>query len=198
MYGDEAIKLLRELKRSGSGLKQFNGDSLKYIVQEIVKLHNDGTEILHNLQESGSQMEPSGNEMAQVNVAIESIQRNKQCILTYMHHRMKKIEQLAWQNRAESGGKKLPHKNIQQLLSPDEQTYYLDYCRLIYKYNLQYVDLMGSQVPPMSLYIRVRAVKDLSFETESGTVKIIKVGHEEHMKRSEAERYIEQGFLVQC
>lgn len=55
---------------------------------------------------------------------------------------------------------------------------------------------MGSQVPPMSLYIRVRAVKDLSFETESGTVKIIKVGHEEHMKRSEAERYIEQGFLV--
>jgi hypothetical protein len=128
---------------------------------------------------------------------------------------MQQIMQLVWNTRAEGAGNKPAPKHIRSYLSPQEQLFFKQYAAILYRYlhiqlllyffNLSYkryftdfLDITSSPVPPKSTFVRVRAVKNVCFETDDGKERSLLAGQQDYLKRAEVEKLIEQGYLVHC
>lgn len=213
MLGDEGLKLVRELKRHQDTIGTFNNESMGNCQREIRHLYEEYEAILARCNNSNNNNQQDENKngrgqeanvdpasYALLNVATTAIHRNIRCMMTYTHHRMLKLQSLAMHNRADGAGRKPPPKEYRADLSPQENTFYLEYCRLLHRYKVNFddlVDITGDlTVPPTSVYVHVRALRDLDFETEDGRRKRLVKGHSDFLKRSNVEKYIEQGYLA--
>ena len=203
MYGDEAVKLIRELKRYQDTFPPHNADMVQSIQREIRHLYEETTQFLAQRQNDSpldAATEVTLSDTGFIAIASAAIGRNKRCLLTYHHHRMQHILRLVWSTRAEGAGNKAAPKEVRDNMSPAEQELFQRYAAILHRYKTNYqdvLDLTGSLVPPKSSYIHVRAVKDLRYITEEGTEKSMSRGQMEFVLRTDVERFIEQGYLIQ-
>jgi hypothetical protein len=206
MYGDQALKLMRELKRYPDTLPPFNDSGLQQVQRETAQVFAEGKRTLEKVQKlleesMDDQMPPI--EQAKINAAVAILGRNKRCLLAYARHRRLQIEKLAWDlstNRVTTGDRPPPAK-LATLMSAEERQYYSRYSGLISEYASNYTeffDLTAPLVPPQSIYIQVEAVVDLNYETADGSLKALLRGHKDYVKRSDVERFIQQGYLIHC
>lgn len=202
MYGDQALKLIRELKRFSDSLAPYNVELVQGIQRETIHLFSSAQSLLAQIQESQMSQESVEVEIgdtAFLAMASAAIARNKRCLLAYIRHRREKIQQLVWDLRAEGGGNRPPPAVLEACMSAEERQFFRSYSHLIWNYRLLYedqFDLTSQLIPPRSLYVHVRATRDLEYEAEDGSVKILARGHTDFVKRASVERFIEQGYLV--
>ncbi|KAF9926127.1 DNA replication complex GINS protein PSF1 [Mortierella alpina] len=125
------------------------------------------------------------------------LQRNKRILMTYHHHRLEKIKELAWSYNT------LPETS-RRLLSPDEIVFFNEYerqCRNKYfASDLMFGDIdlgLGMISPPKEVFITVRVMKDCGdIVTESGATLSLKKNSEHFVRRGDVERLITQGYLL--
>lgn len=197
MYGDNALKLVRELKRNKNKLVSYNTELVEAVLDETNQLYSEAQVITEQIAEFGQ----DPNHITRLTAIMSVIRRNKRCLLAYHHWRKVAIETAVRELRAEGAGQIPPPADLRDLLSPQERLYFKQYAAIAWKYKSNYEDIFDlySQLhPPQSLYVRVRAVRDLTFETEEGGVCVMVRGHEDYVKRTEVQKFIEQGFLVHC
>lgn len=118
------------------------------------------------------------------------IKRNERCIKAYQMARLKKIEQLVWEN------KELSSEQLADL-SYKEREYLGKYTSLVsgYKGLLPEVDLGGTLEPPNDVFVDVRVLKDAGeIMTEYGVFNLTK-NSQFFVRKADVERLIQQGFL---
>jgi GINS complex subunit 1 len=124
-----------------------------------------------------------------------ALERNKRCLLAYLHGRASKICEMRWQF-----GPVLPSEIRTQLCEP-EVSFFNRYNKDLAAYMRAIgegsgVDLTTDQAPPKSLYIEVRCLKDYGeMETEDGTVIVLKKNTQHFLPRAQCEPLIRQGIL---
>lgn len=200
MYADDALKLIRELKRYQDTLPPHNTDLVRSVQQEIRHLQQEAESILAQLRERDDENSIDEQSTAFLRIAHATIVRDKRCLLAYHYHRTSKVKQLVWDTRAEGAGNKPAPKDIRDNLSPDEQLFFKQYAALVYRYKSYFDDFLdltsNNTVPPKSTLIRVRAIKDVSFVTEDGRARNLARGQQDYLKRADVEKLIEKGFLM--
>ena len=201
MYCDEAIKLIRELKRYQDTLPPHNTDLVRSIQREIRHLYAETEQFMseHAPQDDSSPPEISLSDNAFIAAITMAISRNKRCLIAYHHHRMQHLIRMVWERRAEGAGLLPPPAHIKPNLSAAEHVFYKQYTALVHRYKSQFADVLdvtSSLVPPRSALIHIRAARDLRFITESGEEKVLYKGQMEFVYRSDVEKFIEQGYLV--
>lgn len=175
MYGDNAIKLVQDAKRTQGldYLPPYQTDLVRNVVREIKALDNEQQSILEEFG-GPSQFQHTQHPEAAVKVLVHHLakQRNKRCLLAYHRVRTDRLEQLCW---AENVPKTSIESNTADSISPDELEYARRYNELLAAYKGQYmdIDLTGSLEPPRDLYINVRVLKDAGeVQTEYGFVML--------------------------
>ncbi len=124
-----------------------------------------------------------------------AIERNKRCVLAYLHDRATKICEMRWQF-----GPVLPVELKSQLCEP-EVAFFSQYNKDLAGYMRSIgdgtgVDLTTDHSPPKSLYIEVRCVQDYGeFETADGSIIVLKKNTQHFLPRSQCEPLIRQGIL---
>ncbi|KAI9349250.1 hypothetical protein DFJ73DRAFT_833890 [Zopfochytrium polystomum] len=104
-YGDEAIKLIRELKRQHDVIPPYRDQSVRDVVAETRYLHGDLPRIRamadDSLQDAEADESQTEAVLAATNAAWEmhrmAIQRNKRCLLAYHRERLDRIRDAAWE-----------------------------------------------------------------------------------------------------
>ncbi|KAJ3134357.1 DNA replication protein psf1 [Physocladia obscura] len=89
---------------------------------------------------------------------------------------------------------------VVQAMSPGELEFLSNYRQLLeaYRGTMLDVDLSAPLVPPKDLFIDVRVVKELGeIVTESGTILRLMKGDQLFVRRSDVEKFITLGYLVQ-
>lgn len=188
MHGDEALKLLRECKRSQEKLAPYSELLVSTVLTETKLLQEEMDDMIAKTRESAKYRTPQLKTKARMHQL--ALRRDKRCLLAYHKHRMDKIKNLYW----ELG--KLP-KDTAKICCPSELAFYEDYRNLVNSYNETFldVDLMASLHPPKDLYMYVRVLQDCGeIETESGPIQL-KKDSQLYLKRVDAERLIIQGYL---
>ncbi|ORZ37895.1 hypothetical protein BCR44DRAFT_1430160 [Catenaria anguillulae PL171] len=199
MYGDEALKLVREAKRTQprtSILPNYNEPVVRNVLKELGVID---TQIQH-LQALFS--DPSidvddpalQGDQAAFMVHMAAVDRNKRCLLAYHMARLDKITNLVW----DLGGSTVP-ADVRRRLAPPEAAFADKYVELLTAYKGEYpsLDLVAAApVPPKDLYVTVRVVKDCgTIVTEAGRSVRLDLGSMHFLKRTEVERLITLGFL---
>lgn len=183
--GEKALELIRESQRAQDMLAPFNEDKVRAVLEEIRVLYEQ------NEKETWSE-QPS---MAAIVVRHAALERNKRCLLAYLHDRAAKIAEMRWQF-----GPVLPVEIRSQLCEP-ETTFFSKYNKNLANYMRSIgggtgVDLTTDTTPPKSLYVEVRCVKDYGeMETEDGTVVMLKKNTQHFLPRAQCEPLIRQGIL---
>eukprot|EP00158_Paraphelidium_tribonemae_P000661 Partr_v1_DN23086_c0_g1_i1_m26875 putative DNA replication complex GINS protein len=198
MYCDEALKLIKELKRHPDNLPvSYNSEQVAATQLEIKHLFSKYQSI-HAAHQHNPDAPPPPTDIAMERIASAAIQRNIRCLMTYHQHRLRHLTRLAMNTRADGAGRKPPPIHVRDKLSSHEIVFYKEYMKLLHGYKVKFddfVDITGNLVPPTSTFIQVRACRDLDFETEDGRrIKLFK-GHLDFVRRSDVEKYVEQGHL---
>mmetsp|Transcript_3500 Transcript_3500/g.6628 ORF Transcript_3500/g.6628 Transcript_3500/m.6628 type:complete len:198 (+) Transcript_3500:79-672(+) len=186
MYGDVAIALLKELKRSTTGLPPHNDDSMRKIIREIEAVYKV---MLQTLRANNFQVDDPSIACGLV-VHHTSLIRNKRCALAYLSNRLAKIIELWWE-----AGSVVPEE-LKSCLSNNEAVFYEEYDKLISEYQAAVdVDLSQDPEPPKEVWIEVRVLKDHgTILTDDGEISLKK--HEQmFLRRSDSELLIRQGIL---
>lgn len=185
MYGELALKLVQECKRSADKLTHYNEPLVSGVISELKDLFVEVESMRRDVL--GGEMTDSLNIKALLD--IQSIRRNKRCLLAYHSHRVDKIKAVFW----DCG--KIP-KTLQKNLSVLETGLFSDYAALVNEYKTYFLDLelTNSLAPPRDMYIDVRAMRDGEIQTEVGSVKLIK-GGQYCLLRTDVERFITMGYL---
>lgn len=121
-----------------------------------------------------------------------SLARNKRCLLAYEMSRLRKIDDLVWDN-VELSSEQLAD------LSYHERNYLEKYISLVsgVKGVMSEIDLGGSLEPPSDVFIDVRVLKDAGeIMTEYGVFNLTK-DSQFFVRRVDVERLIQQGYLKQ-
>lgn len=126
----------------------------------------------------------------------ESLQRNKRCLLAYLHHRLQRIRHMRWQF-----GATLPD-DIKATLCAPELQWFNAYSQSLAAYmrsigdGAGIVNLTEDLKPPKSLYVEVRCIVDYGkYELDDGEVILLKRNSQHYLPRSECEPLIRQGIL---
>ena len=133
--------------------------------------------------------------MAAIVLRHSAIERNKRCVLAYLHDRVTKICEMRWQF-----GPVLPPEIKSQLCEP-EVAFFTMYNKDLAAYMRSIgdgmgVDLTTDHAPPKSLYIEVRCVQDYGeLETDDGSIIVLKRNTQHFLPRSQCEPLIRQGIL---
>lgn len=215
MFGEGAIKLVRELKRfpDPAMFPPHSVDLVRSVQREMKHLFSESAAILErNSQRMAEQAELfddaggdsdgiqlPAKELLLLSVAQTTIRRDKQCLLTYHYHRMERLKRLVWEMRAEGAGNRPPPKDLRPNLAPSEQIFYQEYASLVSQYKQLFedvVDITGPCLPPTQFYVKVRALKDLEFIDDQGVARSMAAGQQDYLRRSAVERFIEQGYLI--
>ncbi|GAV28946.1 hypothetical protein PMKS-002424 [Pichia membranifaciens] len=120
------------------------------------------------------------------------IARNKRCLLAYEMSRLRRLDQLVWDN-VELTSEQLAD------LSHHEKVYLEKYVSLVsgVKGVMSEIDLGGDLEPPSDVFIDVRVLKDAGeIMTEYGVFNLTK-DSQFFVRRVDVERLIQQGYLKQ-
>ncbi|KAI3662577.1 hypothetical protein MP638_000687 [Amoeboaphelidium occidentale] len=206
MYGDLALKLIKEIKRNPTQLTTHEGELVRSIQNETTHIYSEAEALLGKASTGGLDS-LSTLERSFLSVASTVAARNKRCLLAYHSHRMQLIAEIVRLRRCDGGGSKLPPKDLRAKMSQDEIAFYKEYASALNRMRamfLDFVDIGGKMSVPMSLYVQVMALRDIEFETasdvdgdDSGKRVKLCAGHVDYLKREDVEQLIEQGFLVQ-
>ncbi|XP_065068509.1 DNA replication complex GINS protein PSF1-like [Rhopilema esculentum] len=189
MFGEKALELIKQLKRARDGtLPPFDEDVIRQALEEMRVLFEENSKEV-NAAVDGEQGLFSG-----VQLRHASLERNKRCILAYIYHRMMKIRNFRW-----DVGSVLPN-NIKLNLCEQETQWFNKYNKSIANYMKSIggigFDLTQHLKPPKMLYIEVRCLTDYGeFETDDGTVILLKKNSQHFLPRSQCEHLIRQGIL---
>ncbi|KAJ3028518.1 UNVERIFIED_CONTAM: DNA replication protein psf1 [Siphonaria sp. JEL0065] len=90
--------------------------------------------------------------------------------------------------------------SVVRAMSPNEIEFLANYRQLLedYRGSMLDIDLSAPLIPPKDLYVDVRVVKELGeIVAESGTVLKLMKGEQHYVRRSDVEKFITLGYLVQ-
>ena len=195
MYGEKALELLRELKRTQDGkLPTYNGDAVRQILDEMNVLFEQNQRDYQDTQELSQEGLPGFS--SGIHLRHACLERNQRCLLAYVSNRLSRIRDYRW-----TVGSVLPPEKRLNLCEQEIQ-WFSDYNRCLANYmrsigdNGQ--DLTLHTEPPKDLYIFVRALQDYGeFEMEDGLTVSLKKNSQHYLLRSQCEHLIKQGILEQ-
>ncbi|KAI9183420.1 DNA replication protein psf1 [Blastocladiella emersonii ATCC 22665] len=214
MYGDEALKLVREAKRARAGLLPvYNETAVRNVLKEARILAEEQDRIMAMLQAAeaaadddwlASQQAAAGGADETLAAASDghqaaflihhaSLDRNKRCLLAYHMARLDKIKAIQWDLMDGT-----VDDDTRRRMAPAEATFADRYSQLLISYKGMYDDLDLTAVahPPKDLYVCVRVVKDCGeIITENGRSVVLKKNSQHFLLRTDVERLITQGFL---
>eukprot|EP00979_Chaetoceros_neogracilis_P015515 scaffold6044_cov237-Chaetoceros_neogracile.AAC.1 len=194
-YGQRAKELLLDLKRSDF-MPPYNDETVRAALSEI-NLHFDE---LHDQAVASRRANPGSdniplNSRPALILHDASIRRNKRCLLAYHAYRLEKLKRLRWDTAAA-----LP-SHIKSLLSEAEVDFYMDYDKLVSRFNegLGGLDLNSNLQPPEEDLIEVRVVKAGlgTIVTDYGGEVSLELGTTHFLSRGDVEHLIRQGALQQ-
>ena len=190
MFGEKALELLRELKRSREGtLPPYNEDVIRQIIEEMNALFEQN-QLEVRATTDGEQGLFSG-----IQLRHASLERNQRCLLAYVYNRMIKIRDYRWEV-----GSVLP-PDFKLCLCEQEVQWFNQYNRSLATYMRRVggrggLDLTQYMQPPKTAYVEVRCLTNYGeLETEDGTVIQLKQGSQHYLLRSQCEHLIKQGVL---
>ena len=185
MYVDDAVQLLRELRRAADGtLPPYNEERVRAVIRECISLYSRG----HSLHASGQ-----GDRALLVTLTL-CLKRNKRCLVTYLKHRADRVRALCWA----AGGAFPSAPEVKSNMSRAEIELARNYVRVLGEYRAAYfeIDLTANPMPPKELFIQVRALQDCGvIQTEGGSINMAK-NSQHYVRRSDVEHLIGQGFLL--
>ncbi|XP_071832908.1 DNA replication complex GINS protein PSF1-like [Apostichopus japonicus] len=191
MYGDKALELIMELKRAAEGsLPAYNEDGVRQVLEEM--------SVLYDQNQADVLQEPSmtGGEslISAVQFRHTCLERNQRCLLAYLHNRMEIIKTMRWEF-----GSVLP-PDIKNNMSEQESQWFNRYSKSLASYmrslGEEGLDLTQDRKPPKNLFIQVRCLMDYGeFETEDGTLVVLKKNSQHFLLRSQCEPLVRQGIL---
>ncbi len=190
MYGEKALELLRELKRSRGGtLPPYNEDTVRQVLEEMNSLFEQ-----NQLEVRATTAENEQGLFAGIQLRHACLERNQRCLLAYVHSRMLQIKEYRWEV-----GSVLP-QDFKLNLCEQEIQWFNRYNRGLASYMRSLgeggIDLTQYTQPPKSLYIEVRSLQDYGdFETEEGVVIQLKKNSQHYLLRAQCEHLIKQGIL---
>ena len=166
MYGDLALRLIRDSKRTASlpVLPPPQSALIRQIIQEINILDASSTNILQSLPSLSSIQQDFPPEACAILIHHLCMRRNRRCLLAYQRLRAEKLDEMIWNSN-----------DVKGVLSPEEEDYVRGYGLLVagLKGRWTDVELGGSMEPPRDLYVEVRVLKDAGeIQTEYGYVPI--------------------------
>ena len=189
MFGEKALELLRELKRSRPGtLPPYNEDTVRQVLEEMNSLFEK------NQQEVRATTDNEEGLFAGIQLRHACLERNQRCLLAYVYNRMLKVKDYRWEM-----GSVLP-RDFRLNLCEQEVQWFNRYNKSLASYMKSLgstgLDLTQYTQPPKSLYIEVRALQDYGdFETDDGVVVQLKKHSQHYLLRSQCEHLIKQGVL---
>ena len=189
MFGERALELLRELKRSrGGSLPPYNEDTVRQVLEEMNTLFEQ------NQLEVRATAENEQGLFAGIQLRHACLERNQRCLLAYVYNRMLQVKEYRWEV-----GSILP-PDFRSNLCEQELQWFNRYNRGLASYMRSLsesgLDLTQYTQPPKSLYIEVRSLQDYGdFETEEGVVVQLKKNSQHYLLRSQCEHLIKQGIL---
>lgn len=189
MFGEKALELLRELKRSKEGtLPPYNEDGIRQVIEEMRTLFEQN-QLEVRATTGGEQGLFSG-----IQLRHGCLERNQRCLLAYVFSRMMQIRDYRWEV-----GSVLPPE-FKLSLCEQEVQWSNRYNRSLATYMRSIgdsgLDLTQYMHPPKSLYVEVRCLVDYGeFETEDGTIIQLKKNSQHYLSRSQCEHLIKQGIL---
>lgn len=189
MFGEKALELLRELKRSREGtLPPYNEDTIRQVLEEMTALYEQ------NQLEVKATAEGEQGLFAGIQLRHTSLERNQRCLLAYVYNRLTKIKDYRWEV-----GSILP-SDFKLNLCEQELQWFNRYNRSLASYMRSLgdngLDLTQHTRPPKSLYIEVRSLQDYGeFETEDGVIVQLEKNSQHYLLRSQCEHLIMQGIL---
>lgn len=186
MYGEKALELVKELKRSGDGsLPLYNENGVREVLDEMKLLFEQ------NQKDVTATVAGESGRIAGIQMRHTCLKRNKRCLLAYVHNRMEKIRDMRW-----DFGSILPD-DIRNKLSDEEWNWLGLYNRNLGQYMKSVgMDLTQDSKPPKSLYIEVRCLMDYGeFETEDGGLVLLRKNSQHLLNRADCEHLIRQGIL---
>mmetsp|Transcript_8872 Transcript_8872/g.13174 ORF Transcript_8872/g.13174 Transcript_8872/m.13174 type:complete len:196 (+) Transcript_8872:1320-1907(+) len=139
------------------------------------------------------------NEMANAcRVAAKALQlvyhQNIRCLIVYLYHRMKQIRQLHWQGLKSKNGESYYLSRLHSA----EKTYLQEYHKTLQNHMKHIdIDLTTDREPPQTVHVEVKCNKDHErIVLESGREIEFHQGDTYYMKRSDAESFIQRGYLT--
>lgn len=192
-YGALATQLVQESRRSSATdtLLKYNDGLVRALLREQRDLERL-VEAAHN---------PDGTPAPEIILYIAIINRNKRCLLAYHTHRLARLKALFW---AAGGALHLllstaapGPADVRAKLSPHEVDFLRSYGESVLTFaNGLDVDLFPPVLhPPKDLHVAVRVARECGvIQTEVGAIDF-KKGHRYHVRRSDVEHLIVQGFL---
>ena len=120
-------------------------------------------------------------------------EHNKRCLLAYVRHRMKKVEQLRWEV-----GRVIP-LDVKQNLSTDEQEHFKKYSASLESYMKECgFDLMANLSPPKEPFVEVRVLESCGeIYTDDGAAVKLEQNTTHYLRRTDVEQLVRQGYLEQ-
>lgn len=231
MYGDEALQLILESRRSAqtSTLPKYNDPLIRQIALETRQLDTSIQQTTRSY--SREELQADQGLLCALTVQHLGARRNKRCLMAYHLGRTEKVKEMYWEaggglahllasemgasaldgdtgtNSTTTSGTTSTGMNgdntldLRSRLSPHELDFLRSYNDLILSYKTPYLDTLdlasSISTPPRDLYVDVQVVKDCGVVfTENGQVEFLK-GLRYMVRRSDVERLITQGFLVE-
>lgn len=190
MFGEKALELLRELKRSRGGtLPPYNQDAVRQVLEEMNSLFEQ-----NQLEASATANNSEQGLFAGIQLRHACLERNQRCLLAYVYNRLLQIKDYRW----EVGGV-LPREFRLNLCKQEVEwfdTYSKNLASYMRKLGRPGLDLTQYTQPPKSLYIEVRSLQDYGeFETDDGVVVQLRKNSQHFLLRSQCEHLIKQGVL---
>ncbi|RKP04673.1 hypothetical protein THASP1DRAFT_20875 [Thamnocephalis sphaerospora] len=228
MYGDDGYKLALEAKRTAiDRLPVFNRELVqavcretRYLAESLERRLRAHTEMAAAPRTPARSMPSQGLTPAhRFEILTEHLvmQRNKRCLLGYLHRRMQVVMQDTWRrggslpvqanatsavNESEASYARAAGQPSgawdETMLSAGEAAFRRDYARLLRRYAATYADvgLLEELRPPKELYVQVRAIRDGGLvQTEGGGAIRLEPGTQCFIARQEAQRLIGLGLV---
>lgn len=186
MPADDAIQLIREAKRSGDHLVNYNEEAVRNVINEIKYVFDEAQRTYLYLDRE-SESDVTKGFMLQV-----MLKRYQRCLLAYHYNRLETIKKEMEENHGV-----FPHENSEKL-SVHEKDFIKGYSQLRLKHQIFFpsLNLNASKIPPKDLFIEVRVIKDCgTIQTESGELALTENSYH-YVRRSDVEHLIKHGFLL--
>ncbi|KAJ3109825.1 DNA replication protein psf1 [Phlyctochytrium planicorne] len=218
-HGDEATKLIRQLKRWPDAILPYEGDAVRNVSAEVCFLDQQNTSHKRQIDEirrtaPGDEDERQALRALQKSLTVAMKMNNlcslrdKRALLIYHHHRLQHVRSIAWElgngiassvNSSNSVNGVIP-PSVKKHLSPSEHEFLADYSTLLGDLRGVFleVDIGASLVPPKDLFVEVRVLKDIGeVVMESGSVVRLKKNNQLYLRRTDVENFITMGYLAQ-
>lgn len=189
MFGEKAFELIKELKRAPAGqIPSYNEELIRQVFEEMKTLFDE------NHKEVAASRDGERGLYSGVQLRHASLERNKRCLLAYVYNRMMSLREMRW-----DVGSVLP-QDVRANLAEKEVGWFNNYNKSLAIYMMSIggvgIDLTQNMAPPKSLFIEVRCLTDYGeFETEDGTVILLKKNSQHFLPTSQCEHLIRQGVL---